>query len=420
MERVSGDRLAQLVRDAREHWRIPGIAVGLWYDGEVTTVVGGVRELGRDAAVTPATVFRVASITKPVVAALALTLVQEGLLDLDEPPPGTQTSATTRQLLSHQGGLAQEWPEQLDPFDESDEALLRVAAERPKSLGIAPGELFSYCNVGYWLVGAAIARATGTTFEEAMRARILDPLGLTATGFEPQAEHARGHQQIRPGSGEHDAAVERYPRARRPSGGLWSSVGDLLAFAQHQLGGGGPLTAETIAEMQRPQIEVGSHAYGLGWFLGDRDGGGPLIEHSGSAAGYESVLLLVPDERIAFAALTNSSRGAAAIRDLREALDLLPRQLPALPLPATAVARFAGRYSGPGLELEFVADDGRLRVELTELDPFTGKTSTHPRVLAHPIGEREFEIESGEWRGERFDFPRDGVVCIGALAFRVE
>src|SRR5919197_1384104 len=139
-----------------------GIAVAIVADGAVVSAADGVRDRDGDATVSADTVFRIASITKPFTATLAMTLVQDGLLALDEPPPGTQTTATVRQLLSHVGGLAIEWPVDLDDAND-DEALLRLASREPEFLPVGTGELFSYCNTGYWLVGAAAARAAGTT-----------------------------------------------------------------------------------------------------------------------------------------------------------------------------------------------------------------------------------------------------------------
>src|SRR5919202_1068889 len=114
MERVSGDQLARWTADARARWNVPGMVTGLFQDGETVFAADGIAGLGGDKRVAPETQFRIASITKPVVATLALTLAHDGLLSLDEPPPGTRTSASIRQLLSHQGGLAIEWPVDLD------------------------------------------------------------------------------------------------------------------------------------------------------------------------------------------------------------------------------------------------------------------------------------------------------------------
>ena len=413
---VSAQQLEEWAAEARERWSVPALALGVLQDGAVVSVAGGVLELGRPEPSSPNTVFRIASITKSFTATLAMTLVQDGLLALDEPPPGTRVEATVRQLLSHQGGLASEWSEPLDGLGNDDDALLRLTEGQPERLPIGPGELFSYCNVGFWFVAAAIARVLGTTFEEAMRARVLEPLALQSTGFEAEAP-ASGHKQVEKGAAEHALAEKRYPRVRLPGGGLFSSVGDLLRFAEHHLGGPGPLAARSIAEMQRPLSAGPGFRYGLGWFLWETRAGS-AVGHPGSVLGYESLLRLVPGERLAVAALSNSSRGYAAIRDVMRDLDLGEEEPSEVDLEN--LTAFAGRYQGQEVELEFVPEDGGLRVERTEVDPFTGQSSVYPSVRARPIGEREFEIVDGEWRGDRFDFPRPDFVRMGSLATRIE
>ena len=417
MERVSAQQLAEWAAEARERWSVPGIAVGLLYDRETVFAADGVCELGGEQQVMPETAFRIASITKPFTATLALSLAQDGLLALDEPPAGSRVEATIRQLLSHQGGLACEWPPALAELGKGDDGLQRIAEEEPPRLPVGPGELFSYCNVGFWLVGAAVARASGLTFQAAMGARVLEPLELEATDFEPR-QATRGHEQAEPGSDEHVVVDHPYPQTRTPSGGLWSNVQDLLRFAGHHLGGPGPLSSESIQEMRQPQIAAPGGSYGLGWFL-RQSGGRRIVEHPGSVAGFESLLLLVPDERFGLAALSNSSRGSAAIRDLLERLGLGSTG-PDFPLEPEQLAAFGGTYSGDGIEVEVAPEDGRLSVAVTVLDPLSGENVAYPPVLARPVAEREFEVVDAEWRGERLNFPRDGFVCVGVLAARTE
>lgn len=393
------------------------MAVGVLQAGEVVTAADGVRELELDEQVTAEDVFRIASISKPFVATLAMTLVEGGLLDLDEPPAGTRTDATLRQLLSHQGGLACEWPSPIDMFGADDDALLRLAAGEPGRLPFPPGELFSYSNVGFWLVGAAIARACGTSFEEAMNTRVLEPLGLESTGYEAERP-VPGHYQVEPGADEHGRVEDNYPRVRRPSGGLWSSVDDLLSFAAHHLGGPGPLTPPSVQELQRAVVSAPGFEQGLGWALTHR-AGGRSVDHNGSAAGYQSVLLLVPSERLAFAALTNSSRGGAAIKDLLEPLGLARPRTGDFPLEPEELGAFAGTFEGPGVRIELAPEGRHLRFAYSEGDPFTGEWHVYPSVLTRPVGEREFELVEGEWQGERLGFPRDDVVSFGVVAQRV-
>src|ERR671922_698431 len=109
MERVPPEQLADCVAAARRRWNVPGIAVAILDDGAVVSAADGLRDLDSDVPVSADTVFRIASITEPFTATLAMTLVQDGLLALDEPPPRAPVEATVRQLLSHHGGLASEW-----------------------------------------------------------------------------------------------------------------------------------------------------------------------------------------------------------------------------------------------------------------------------------------------------------------------
>jgi CubicO group peptidase (beta-lactamase class C family) len=398
IEPVSGDKLAASVQEARGRWSIPGIAVAVLRDGQTVTAADGVR---------PDDVFRIASVSKPFLATLVMGLVREGVLDLDRPPGGTRVSATVRQLLSHQGGLACEWPTPLGEFGDDDEALLRLAAGEPRLLPFAPGELFSYSNAGTWLVGAAVARTCGTSFEEAMRVRVLGPLGLSATGYNPR-EAVPGHVQVAPGADEHRRLEDNYPRVRNPSGGLWSTVEDLLRFAEDHF---------DREELQRPLVAGPGFEHGLGWFLRER-GGRRSVEHSGDAAGYRSLLVLIPSTRTAVAALTNSSRGAAAIRDVLDRLGLSLPEAADYPLEPEQLAPFAGHYRAPGVRIELTPNGRYLAFSYSERDVFRGEWDEYPAMRLRPVAEREFEVVEGEWRGERLGFPRDDVAVFGIAAQR--
>ena len=129
--------------------------------------------------------------------------------------------------------------------------------------------------------------------------------------------------------------------------------------------------------------------------------------------------MLVPDERFGFAALSNSSRGSAAIRDLLERLGLGSTGPTSRWSPSSSRA-FGGTYSGDGIEVEVAPEDGRLSVAVTSFDPPLWRERRLSPVPARPVAEREFEVVDAEWRGERLTFPRDGFVCVGVLAARTE
>jgi CubicO group peptidase (beta-lactamase class C family) len=403
-------------REERERLGVQGFALGLLSDGEAVTFADGFASVEARAPVTPETSFRIASITKPFTATLALALAEEGRLPLDEP---LRDDLTPRLLLSHQAGLACEWPRPLADYGEGDDALERLARDEPAAGPAGSRGVYSYSNAGYWLVAAAAARALGTTYEDALRERVLAPLRLERTGFEPRGPGAVGHEQ-RPGSAEVRAVGGAYPRVRRPSGGLWSTVGDLLRFAAHHLGGPGPLSADAARAMRIPQVDFSGGAYGLGWSTRRVDGR-EIVEHGGSVLGYESLLLLAPDERLALAVLTNSRRGDVAIRGVLEMLGLAPDLPRGISLSEYELRAFAGLYRAQGGEVTVTPLRDGLRLRIVEIDPFDGERVEEPALTISPVGPREFVVFEGDLRGELIDFPGPRWIRVGGLlAERVE
>ena len=225
---------------------------------------------------------------------------------------------------------------------------------------------------GYW------EAASGFDYSDAVRELVLEPLGLRHTGFEKPPDAVLG---TLPGRVVADPS---FPIDRRASGGLWSTVGDLVEY--------GLAHCEQWAELHQPVAEaLGAH-YALGWWV--RDG---VLDHEGSTAGYQALLLLVPEQRVVLAVLTNSWKGSALIRHVVQDLGLSP--------PVTNahdVEPVDGRYELDDLK---AVVDGRFVTE-TGPDPLT-------RV---PV-ERRHRLSSDStlmtWRS---DFPRPGVARIGWVA----
>jgi CubicO group peptidase (beta-lactamase class C family) len=393
--------LESTLRAERARLSVPGFALALRRGGETEVIADGVADLADSEPVTRETAFRIASITKPFVGALSLAFAADGLIDLDATLSGW---ATARQLLSHQGGLASEWPVSLDRYGDGDDALLKLAEDKPSRLPVEPGELWSYSNAGYWLVGAAIARAAKTTFERAMRGRLVGPLGLSRTRFEATPPAARGHEQVAPDTDEHRPVDDAYPRVRRPSGGLWSTVDDLLVFAA---------LLEEQTELQQPLVATPEGQYGLGVHLREVRGR-RIVEHAGSAAGFQSLLLIVPAEGLVLAALTNSSRGRLVIQRALELLELAPLFEPRR-RPDEELEPFAGRYRDDWLDGSVQVERGGLRIEVTYKDPFTRERVEFPPVWAEPVGPREFRVVGGDAEGDVVDFPRPHLGRFGGL-----
>jgi CubicO group peptidase (beta-lactamase class C family) len=405
------ETIDRAVPAALERSGVPGMAVGVLGRGEHATLAFGVASLDTGEPVQPDTAFRVASLTKPIVATLVLRLVEEGRLTLDDPLTGLRLpweGVTLRHLLSHQTGLAGDWPTRLSAYGDDADAFERLAQDEPLPGPVGPGELFAYCNPGYWLTGALVERATGMPFEDALRQLVLEPLGMERTGFDA-AEAATGHR-AEPGSAEHHVSDPLpYPRARRPSGGLYSTVGDLLRFAEHHLDGGGPLSPEARREMHTAQVEVNADsAFGLGFGV-VMARGRTTLEHGGSLPGYRAQLLLVPDEELALVLLTNSGRGQCAIHQVLEPLGLALRLPAEVALAEDELAAFAGVYREPiGSQIAVSARDGGLDFEVVMADQLTGEPEEHPPLQLRPAGDGRFVVREGDERGDSAEFLRGG------------
>jgi CubicO group peptidase (beta-lactamase class C family) len=322
----------------------------------------------------PDTQFQVASITKTFTAALVLQLRDAGVLDLsdrlEDHVPGTPHGRLTlRQLLTHGSGL------QREPFGDVWQTLrvpppAGMLADLPATEAVLPaGEQFHYSNLGYGLLGEVVARSTASTWEEALRERVLRPLGLSRTGA-PVPPVARA------------LFVDPYADRVLPeppvdwggiaaAGALWSTAADLACWAAF-LAAPDPavLAPATVREMCLPHLvrdrDSWSAAYGLGLFLARRDGR-VLAGHSGAVSGFLSAFLVDPRSGIGAVVLTNSGRDAdpvgLAVRLIGTALewDPPPRDpwRPGPPVPEELEGAL-GRWWREGVEFVFRFVGGRL------------------------------------------------------------
>ena len=241
---IPQERLAEIVRSARARTGVPAVAAGL--------LVGGQVELAADGPVEVETPFRIASITKWFTASLAALV-----LDLEQP---LEDGASAGQLLSHTADLRQNSRELLP--------------ERCRGL-------WSYSNAGYVLAGRACEAAVAVSYSEAVQERLLEPLGLQRTSFEEPPDAAPGHVQDG-ATGHRPSPDVVYLESRRAAGGLWSTVGDLLRFAAHHLGGPGPLSATQMSSLREPRAEALGGRYCLGCWSRELAGGRLAFDHEGS------------------------------------------------------------------------------------------------------------------------------------------
>ncbi|HEY5294244.1 MAG TPA: serine hydrolase domain-containing protein, partial [Gaiellaceae bacterium] len=260
-------------------------------------------------------------------------------------------------------------------------------------------QAWSYANTGYWLAGALAAAAAGSTYEEALQARVLTPAHMDTSDFGEPDLAGTGPGAV---SG---ITLGGYPRARRPSGGLVSTVRDLLCFADWQLGLG------WTRALRVPHGKPVGGVYGLG-FAGERVGGVDVWGHNGSYGGFQSSLLLVPDRRAAFVGLTNSGQGKQALRELEDLwfellLGARRRVAPTIGLAPEVLGEFCGVYANRDERATVSAGGDGLVVQFVEGDESA-------EVSARPIGPSTFEIVGGPYARDRFDFPLPGFARFGS------
>lgn len=270
--------------------------------------------------------YRIGSITKTMTAVLVLQLRDEGLLALDDPigtvvPETGYADATVRELLSHTSGMQSEpvgpWWERSTGGDA--DAL--IAANDGSGRVAAAGEYFHYSNLGFGLLGEAVARLRGTDWWTTVETRLLAPLGMVETSYHPPAKHAPGRSVDH---FAHTLTAEPHTDtgAMAPAGQAWSTVADLLRWADFlAVGHADVLSSSTLAEMAEPVSPA--EAYGLGLRI-LRPGGRTLVGHTGSMPGFQASLFVDRASRDAVVALTNATTG------------LRPEHVPAILLDGAA------------------------------------------------------------------------------------
>jgi CubicO group peptidase (beta-lactamase class C family) len=384
--------------------------------------------------VTPRTVFRVASITKPLTATLVLTLVEEGLIDLDCPvrrhlpeivlsdgPESWQTAITMRHLLSHSSGLDCELSTNLARYGSVDNALERAVGHFGDLRQWAPpGTTMSYGNTGYWLAGRIAEVVTGVAFEQAMWERVFRPLKMGRTGFTAEQAIvnpvALGHQPGGEGEREHKLLrTFAYPRARRASGGVISTVGNLLSFANWHLGqkADGPLVSNELREsMQLPLTDLRTsdkESWGIGWNIRYATDGTRLVGHGGSFGGYQTLLTVIPDRNLAYAVLTNSAQGSKSIKYIERAilkseLDLELKVPDGVAIAQSEVDQLAGTWRQPLATYHVVPADGGLDIVIDTTDHRGMVQQQTGPLRFEPLSGSDFIVRQGLHKGTRADF----------------
>lgn len=330
------------VQALAEHYahrhHVPALAWGVVVDGRVAW--SGAASCNDSPHPSTATVFRIASMTKPFTAATVLALRDDGVLSLDDALPELVAAPTTdsppvtlRHLLSMQSGLPSDDPWADRHLDIAAADLDALLAAGPR-FACPPGTTFEYSNLGYGVIGRAVERITGERLQELTERLLLAPLGLERTTWRrPQHEDwARPHRVEDGRAVADDAPIG--DGALAPMGGLWSTVDDLArvvswfddAFPARDGADDGPLRRASRREQQQVQratpvahstargdgldhvperVDGGGYGFGLQVVHDQRFG--HLVGHSGGLPGYGSNMRWLPGRRVGAIALANST-----------------------------------------------------------------------------------------------------------------
>lgn len=381
-----------LVKDAITSARLfifqPGLVVGIIKNRRVTYAKAfGVAKIGGNKPVTTRSVFHMASVTKPFVATAIMQLVERGKLNLDarlveylpyfRMKDERYKDITVRQVLSHVAGMpdVEDYGWDKPEYDEGAlERYVRGLSER--SLIGAPGEKFAYSNIGFEVLGDVIAKASGMNFEDYVRRNILAPLGMKHSTLLIRSVNTQ--QLVTPHlchkSGEVTVSnVFPYNRPHAPSSTLYSTIEDMNRWAlanlnRGELDGRRILQASSYDLLWKPQVDVPEPPnapydvkVGLSWFLLGHQGH-RLVGHGGSDRGFQTFLVLAPDDGVAVVMMINCSSDAFNIDSL--ALKIMNLVLGVFDSPFavklnSAISKLLRAYAVPGLAVG-VIERGRI------------------------------------------------------------
>jgi D-alanyl-D-alanine carboxypeptidase len=297
---------------------VPGAAVvGDGPAGRIEAAAG-VADVATGEALTARHRFRIGSVTKVFVAALVLSLVADGVLELDASAEPFVEDVTIRQLLNHTSGLDDFdlGPELWDSYrrdparrwdlDASDE--LRLVLEKPRLF--PPGEGWAYHGSNYIALRLVVEQAIGTSFRDALRERVFEPLGVEQTDLVEgplRGGCAHGYlapdNPILPGGPDPVDVTELDVPFHRAGGGIVSTPGEVAALLRSLLGGGfltdDLLRTEMLNAVESDWEETDRYGLGIGEITsvmgGPRSSCGAAWGHLGFSAGYVAVALSSED-----------------------------------------------------------------------------------------------------------------------------
>ncbi|TCO59387.1 serine hydrolase [Actinocrispum wychmicini] len=414
-------RIQARVTELLAEYGIPSAAIGILHDGARTEFTAGIKNVETREPATTDTVYQIGSMTKTWTALAFMQLVDEGKVDLDEPvrnhlpgfvvaDPEASAKVTPRHLLYHTNGIEEAFG---DPAEDDDvyERMVENIADAPQVFPLGHTHGYS-AALGYAILARILEVHDGKPWDDVMRERLFDPMGLTSTNSRreqvDETRAATGHLIRSLQEGPIVTPMDYLPRAFGPGGNITSTTREVLAMAHVLLNEGTApngkriISAGSLREMMRSRVPVPDpYMFGPQWALGlivcDWHGE-TVYATDGSTVGQNARLRLLPDSNTAIAMLTNGGpRESFYHKVFNEILtDLGAVTIPDLPAPDTTLnldlSRYVGVYERPGARHEVAVEGGKLCLTLV-LDPMQAEFLQKPDRITYellPVSETHF------------------------------
>jgi CubicO group peptidase (beta-lactamase class C family) len=417
-EGLSRELRAILAQAQAEH-RLPSVAGAVVRDGEIAWADAvGLADAEQSEPATPEHQYRIGSITKTFTAVAVMQLREAGKLELEDRldthlDVPTLGDLTLRRMLSHGSGLQREIPGNVwesFEFPKGTKQLLTTLEQA--EMVLAPGERWHYSNLAFVLLGEVVAKLAEMPYEDYVERRLIEPLGLSRTGFAPESPTAVAYS-VEP----YADVVRREPMMVERTGGiaaagqLWSTVTDLCRWAAF-LADPDPnvLAPESVELMTSVQTMADPYRWSRAWGLGlmlERHGEHIYCGHDGGMPGYVANVLVDRETKLGGAVLLNGGNGSPSELTL-ELLDKTRERFPpdsdewrpGMP-PPEELASALGRWWSEGAEFVFRWHDGRLEARWAEAPAW------QPSARFAQIEGDRFRTVFGRERGELLQLVRD-------------
>ncbi len=408
-------RLDHALASAQRDWGAPAVSAGVVRDGSLAwSGHRGLAVLEPARAADDRTAFMIGSVTKTFTAVLVMQLRDEGRLALTDRlsrwlPESRHSTLTLRDLLAHASGLQREPVGRIwESLEAPDMEALLAGLEQAEAV-LEPQTAWHYSNLAYGLLGRVVEVETGQGWQEAVTARILEPLGMRGTSLDPDPARAATGYFVHPYARTAVAEPRFRLGATAPLGGLWSSVADMARYAAFLARPDeAVLSPTTLDEMCRTVImrdDAWQSGHGLGLMV-LRHGERTVVGHSGGMPGFVTGLQVDRRSGAGAVVFATSTSGSDPMALAWELLETVVEGDPAVgeawvpeAAPPSHVAELLGPWWMEGSEVVFEVREGEL------WSRFAGRTTADARW--ERLDADTWRSAEGYEQGERLEVERD-------------